>query len=237
MRAGMLKATRNISITIICILLGTILAWQYQSVNVQKSLASLENKRADELKDDLIKLQNTNAELRKRLTQVEDENRKFETASIDENELAKKFEKDLKEARIFAGLTDVKGNGIIVTLEDNGPDMVQDGDILSVLNELRASGAQALSVNDERIVAMSEVREAGKYIMVNGKQMVSPFVIKAISDPEVLDRSLRLIGGVLDKLENDFHLKVTVKQSNDILIPKIKSDSSSLKNNLLTPVD
>lgn len=237
MKAGMIKATRNISITIICVLLGTILAWQYQSVNTQKSLASLENKRADELKDDLIKLQNTNSELRKRLEQVEDENRKYESASLDESELTKKFQNDLKEARIFAGLTDVKGDGIVVTLEDNSIYLVQDEDVLSVLNELRASGAQALCVNDERIVALSEVREAGKYIMVNGKQMVSPFVIKAISDPEVLDRSLRLIGGVAEKLENDYHLKVTIKQMNDIRIPKISSDSSALKNNLLTPVD
>jgi uncharacterized protein YlxW (UPF0749 family) len=84
---------------------------------------------------------------------------------------------------------------------------------------------------------MTEVREAGKYIMVNGKQMVSPFVIKAISDPEKLERSLRLIGGVVEKLENDYFLKVDVKSDDNITIPKIKSDSTALKNNLLTAVD
>ena len=134
-------------------------------------------------------------------------------------------------------MTDVKGKGVVVTLEDNGIAEVQDDDVLSVLNELRASGAQALAVNDERIVAMSEIREAGKYIMVNSRQMVSPFVIKAISDPDKLDRSLRLIGGVLEKLENDYFLKVDVKTSDDLTIPKIKSDSAALKNNLLTPLD
>ena len=66
MKPTMKKVTRNIAITMICVLLGTILAWQYKSVNMQKSLASFENKRADQLKDDLIKLQNSNDELRKR---------------------------------------------------------------------------------------------------------------------------------------------------------------------------
>lgn len=238
MKPTMVKVTRNIAITIICILLGVILAWQYKSVNVHKSLASYENKRADQLKDDLIKLQNSNSELRKRLQQAEDENRKFENASITESEIAEKFTKDLAEARIFAGLTDVKGKGVVVTLADSDYyDQVHDEDVLSVLNELRASGAQALAVNDERIIAMSEVREAGKYIMINGKQMVSPFVIKAISDPEKLERSLRLIGGVAERLENDFKLKVDIKRDDNIFIPRIKSDSAALKNNLLTPAD
>ena len=60
---------------------------------------------------------------------------------------------------------------------------------------------QAVSINDERIVGMSEIRKAGDYIMVNGNQLVPPYTIKAIGDPDNMERSLRLMAGVLEKFQ------------------------------------
>jgi uncharacterized protein YlxW (UPF0749 family) len=190
----------------------------------------------DELKDDYIQLQKQKNDLQDKLKELEKENQTYEKVKAGDSEAAKQIQDNLEKARIFAGLTDVKGKGIIVTLENNGYLYVEDGDILNVINELRASGAQAISVNDERIVGMSEIREAGQYIMINGKQTVSPFVIKAISDPDTLERSLRLIGGVLQSLE-DAQLKVDVKQSDNITIQRFVDDGTEIKTDLLTPVN
>ena len=143
---------------------------------------------------------------------------------------------NLLKSRIFAGLETVKGAGIIVTLDNNGFLEVTDLDILNVVNELRASGAQAISVNDERIVAMSEIREAGQYIVINGKQFRAPFVIKAIADPDNMERALMMIDGVVDNLEED-GLNVSLKKSDEIVIGKFIDDGTSIRTDLLTPAE
>jgi uncharacterized protein YlxW (UPF0749 family) len=231
-----MKLARNIALTMVCIILGVMLAWQYKSINYNRNLTSFQNKRTEELMADLIKLQNENKELRNRLQELKEENLKYERYKTGSDQTAELLRNAVEKARIFAGLTDVKGKGLIVTLDNNEFATVHDEDILDVINELRAAGAQAISVNEERIVAMSEVRQVGKYIMINGKQMEAPFVIKAISDPNELERSLTIIDGVVEKLR-DWQLKVTLKKSDEIIIPKVRDDGSVIKTNMLTPVE
>lgn len=231
-----MKFRRNIALALICVLLGMMLVWQYKSVNYNQSIASLQNKRTEDLKEELIKLQKTNSELRTRLQELKEENMVYEQVRAGDDEAAKLLQKALEEARIFAGLVPVKGKGLIITLENNEFATVQDDDIFEVINELRAAGAQAISVNEERIVAMSEIRNAGNNIMINGVPMKSPFVIKAISDPDQLERSLSMIGGVLDELR-EWQLKVSLKKSDEVIIPKVRDDGSVIKIDLLEPVE
>lgn len=228
-----MKNYRTVAITLICILLGIMVAWQYKSINYNSKMASLENKRAEDLKDQLINEKKKTDELRKRNDELEKENRDYENARGDDTKTVENLKKELERARTVAGLLDVKGKGIVITIDNNDLVNVDDTDILSVLNELRASDAQAISVNDERIVSTSEIRVAGRYIMVNNKQMLAPFVIKAIAEPDKVERALKMIGGVVERLEA-YQLKVDVKQSDNIVIPKL--DSAQIKTNLLTPV-
>lgn len=231
-----MKIARNIAITMVCIILGIMLAWQYKSINYNQSMASLQYKRLDELKDDVIKLQKQRTELQDRLKELEKENQVYESVKAGDSAAAQQIKDNLARVRMFAGLIEVKGKGIIVSLDDYESVHVQDIDILNIVNELRASGAQAIAVNDERIVAMTEIRTAGRYIMVNGKQLTPPYVIKAISDPTNLERSLRLLGGVLEPLE-EWQLKVELKQADEIVIPKFIDDGTTIKYDRLTPVN
>lgn len=231
-----MKIARNIAITIICVLLGIMLALQYKSINYNQSMASFENKRLDELKDDLIKMQEQKNSLQDRLKELEKENQTYAKVKAGDSAAAQQIQDNLSKARIFGGLESVKGKGIIVTLDNNAFIQVEDYDILNVVNELRAAGAQAISVNDERVVAMTEIREAGQHIMINGRPFNAPFIIKAISDPNNLERSLTLIGGVVEGLE-DVQLNVSIKKADEVVINKFVYDGTTIKTNLLTPVD
>lgn len=231
-----MKIARSIAMTIVCILLGIMLALQYKSINANQSLASFENKRMDELKTELIKLQSQKYSLQEKLLELENENQIYAKVKAGDSEAAQQIQENLNKARIFAGLESVKGKGIIVTLDNNAFIHVYDYDILNVVNELRAAGAQAISVNDERIVAMTEIREAGQYIMINGRQFNAPFTIKAISDPDNLERSLTLIGGVVEGLE-DAQLKVSIKKAEEVVINRFINDSTTIKTNLLIPTE
>lgn len=230
-----MKISRSIAITSVCVILGIMLAWQYGSINYNRQVASYQNKTLEDLKDELIMEKKNNEDLSKRLDELMTQNQKYESTRGNIDEQDKLLKQELERARVIAGLTDVKGKGVIVTLDKNDILSVDDSDILNVLNELRAAGAQAISVNDERMVATSEVRVAGRYIMVNGKQMLPPFEIKAIADPQELDYALKMVGGVLERLEELYHLKVKVEKSDNIFIPKVRDDGSIIKTDLLAP--
>ena len=231
-----MKITRNIALMVVCIILGVMLALQYKSVNYNQSMASFENMRLDELKNELITMQNQKNSLQERLAELEDENQTYAKVKAGDSEASQQIQNSLKKARIFAGLETVKGEGIIVTLDNYASIMVMDYDILNIVNELRASGAQAISVNDERIVAMTEIREAGPYVMINGRQFKAPFTIKAIADPDDLEHSLTLIGGVVEILEEDL-LNVTIKKEDEVVINKFVDDGTTIKTDLLTTLE
>lgn len=237
-----IKTRRNYSLTIVCLILGLILTWQFKSVYQNNKVSRDENVRTEELQERLLEEKSKSKDLEDKNAELTKQIEKIESAIGETGKLTEIFQKEMLNVKTIAGLTDVKGKGIIITL-DNGYDarfkekvIVTEYDILSILNELRASDAQAVSINGERIVAMTEVREAGNYIMINGKQMLPPFEIKAISDPDELESSLKIIGGVIDTLQEVNFLEVSIEKSNEIKISKVKDNGSIINIDKLTPL-
>jgi uncharacterized protein YlxW (UPF0749 family) len=72
---------------------------------------------------------------------------------------------------------------------------------LKVVNELKAAGAEALSINGQRIISTSEIRCAGPTVSVNNVRSAPPYVIQAIGNPQTLDASLKMRGGVVETLK------------------------------------
>ena len=153
------------------------------------------------------------------------------------NELRKKgadhvADHALARLQLLAGTTDVEGAGIEVVLDDSNipkkanenPNLyiIHDEDLLRVLNELRAAGAEAISLNDQRIVAMSEVRCAGPTVSVNNVRSAPPYVIKAIGAPKTLTSALRLRGGVVETFEF-WGIQVKIKAADKVHIPALKA--------------
>lgn len=221
---------KNFSITLVCIILGIIIAWQYKSIIANNKLKSTQNVRVDSLKDDIIMEKKKNEDMRKSIDDLQTQKKEYEATMGNKGLIEDNLKKDLEIARIIAGLTDVKGKGVLITLDDSKECEVQDSDILTLLNELKASEAQAISVNNERIIAASEVRKAGSYVVVNGKQLTRPYVIRAIADPSKLDNALRILGGVAENWEV-IKLKYSIEKKDEIYIPKV--DISLIKTNNL----
>ena len=102
----------------------------------------------------------------------------------------------------MAGLTEVKGPGVTIEMNDakkevpSGQDpnlfIIHDDDVLAVVNELLASGAEAIAINGQRVVATTEIRCAGAVIMINGVRFAPPLKIQAIGDPETLHNALKI---------------------------------------------
>ncbi|MEI6131803.1 MAG: DUF881 domain-containing protein [Bacillota bacterium] len=109
---------------------------------------------------------------------------------------------ELERVSLLAGMKDVSGSGVEITMDDSsltpeerGDDnpnwyVIHDKDVIRVINELRKAGAQAISINGERIVSTSEQVCAGATIIVNGKRYITPFIIRAIGDSALLYDSI-----------------------------------------------
>lgn len=231
-----MKIFKQAALTIVCLILGIVVAMQYRSVKINNSLAVYEQQRSSDLISDLLREKENNEQLSKRIQELQEELENLRSGSNSEAEYIQAMKKEILELQIFAGIKTVKGKGVIVTIDSQGTAQVEDSNILAVLNELRAADVQALAVNDERIVATSEVRRAGSYMTVNGRKLLPPYIIKAIADPVKLENSLKIMHGVVDILKY-YDLKVEVKQEENIIIPGVRHDGTVLRHDLLTPVE
>lgn len=152
---------------------------------------------------------------------------KIEQASKENTEL-EDARNQIKEGNKMIGLTEVTGPGVIVTLTDSKLDastvldpnllVVHDLDVFYVINELKNAGAEAISVNEQRIIPTSAIECGGNIITINGEKIGAPFVIKAIGLPENL-KNLDRTGGYLDKMR-EATVGAELKKSNNITIPK-----------------
>ena len=108
----------------------------------------------------------------------------------------------------------------IVVLDDDptGIQTVHDIDVLSVINELKNAGAEAISINDQRVVSTTAFSCEGNVININKVKVGTPFVIKAIGLPESLE-ALSRPGGYLQLLQ-DFSVEAKLEKTNEVTIPK-----------------
>ncbi len=216
------KISRNISISLICVILGLALSWQFQSIRSNAKVINLESQKKDDLIVKILNEQKNNENLRSKLTELQTQLDKFEKARGNSDENFKLLTDEIQKLKTVAGLTDVKGRGVIVTFAKEDALNVEDDDLLFVLNELRATDAQALAINEQRIIDTSEVRVAGGYIMVNGRHVTPPYVVKAIVDPDNAVNALNMIGGALEKIK--LFIDVDVEKSDNIEIPKVSEE-------------
>lgn len=227
------KFSKNLSIMLVCIILGAMVSWQFQSITNNNKVESQENMRLEEIKDSLIMEKKKNENMQSKIDELQQDLEKYKSAQGNLDQYTQNLINELNEAKMIAGLVDVKGKGVIITIEKDKSDIIEK-DILSILNELRASDVQAISINGERIIATSEIRKAGNYFTINGNQVLPPIEIKAIADPDNIENALNMTGGVIDNLKG--FVKVDIKKSDDIRIPKVKDDGTIIKTDLLTPV-
>lgn len=201
-------------IAVVFVVLGFMLSVQYKTTERQRTVRM---DRVEDLSERLKVMEAENKQLMEQLDQ-------FRSGAISSPADDK--------MQILAGSTEVEGQGIEVVLDDSNiakkanenPNLyiLHDEDLLRVLNELRAAGAEAISLNDQRIVAMSEVRCAGPTISVNNVRSAPPYVIKAIGAPKTLSSALRLRGGVAETFEF-WGIQVKIKTVENLKIPALKA--------------
>ena len=226
-----MKNTRGkIAIVLVSILLGIILAIQFKTVNQTVGEGVLPTQRAQQLAIELKKVQEERDALIKALDEAENKINQYERREADTDVYVENLYKDLEKYRILAGYMDLEGPGIILEINDRPVDVhygveysiVDDIDlILQTISVLNAAQAEAISINDQRYTAFTEIVRAADHIEVNGVSINSPIVIKAIGDPETLESALSIKRGIVWTLRY-YNYDVNLIKDNNIKIPKYR---------------
>ena len=224
-----MKESKKLSIVfgITCFALVFGITLQTRTVNQTNSEMS-QNHKLNNLRADVLKSKEKYEKEFKKLEEAELTLEKQRESSISENsELAKK-EEEIKNDNEIIGMTDVTGPGVIIQLSDSDTDIrtaldtsaliVHDIDILSVINELKNAGAEAISINDQRIVNSTGIVCGGNIININEQKVGAPFEIKAIGLPEQL-AAVDRPGSYIELLKQD-GIEVDFKKVNQLTIPK-----------------
>lgn len=201
-------------IALVCVLIGFMVAVQFRTA--QDAKGSLSQQRIEEISDRLLQTEHERDELSEEL-------HKMQTAAVSTDN---QQDKDLLRYR--AALVPLEGEGVIVRMDDStkpakageNPNLyvIHDDDLLRVVNELRAAGAEAIAINGQRLTGTSEIRCAGPTLSVNNVRSSAPFEIRAIGDKKSLENALRMRGGVAETL-GVWGIQLDIKASNDVYIP------------------
>lgn len=201
-------------IALVCVLIGFMVAVQFRTA--QDAKGSLSQQRIEEISDRLLQTEHERDELSEEL-------HKMQTAAVSTDN---QQEKDLLRYR--AALVPLEGEGVVVRMDDStkpvkageNPNLyvIHDDDLLRVVNELRAAGAEAIAINGQRLTGTSEIRCAGPTLSVNNVRSSAPFEIRAIGDKKSLENALRMRGGVAETL-GVWGIQLDIKASDDVYIP------------------
>ena len=218
----------SIVMFIVCVSFVSVMLMQFKTVE-ETDITDIENMREAELRKSLAewksKYEETSSSLEKTNQKIAEYQEKME-----KNEATSELiDKELEQSNLVVGRTDVTGEGVIVTLNYGKEENISAWDLIYLVNELRYAGAEAISINDIRIISSTEIVDLADYtyISVDGKRLQAPYVVKAIGNQTYLSSILNLKdSGYVDLYKNaaDSDKQVSMETSKKIQIPKYNAE-------------
>lgn len=225
-----MKNKNQVAITlgIMCFILTFLIVLQVNTINNATQTVG-QSRTENGLRDEVLKWKEKYDTTYASLEKAENDLKEVREQSSQDNDNNKSMQDELTTANILLGLTEAKGNGITITLED-GTDLLHEEDIIVVLNELKNAGAEAISINGKRVIKDTFISCDGNVILMDGSKIGTPFVFQAIGSQSALYGALMRNDGYLDKLQK-WGIKVETKKTENMTIPKYNGviDSKYMK--------
>ncbi len=223
----MKKFKSQVSIGIICVLLGFMLSYQFKMINKQSSAVE-PNTNTPEIITENEQLKTSKKEMQKKIDELDAKTKEYESTSVGKDAQSGLVYKELEETRILTGGTEVEGEGmtIYITPKSNifgsssEEQLINDTDLVHIVNELNAADAEAISINDIRLTSRSGIRNAGNAIIINDERVSynKRITIKAIGKSDILESAINFPGAIAQNLTQT--CDITMEKSNKVIIPK-----------------
>ena len=198
---------------------------QFRAVDKSEE-SNLESLRSDELQTQIASYKARYEETMEQYNTNENTISEYAASIAENKESTDLLDKELSESNTLLGLTDVEGQGVIITLRDTDEATYSADDLLMLINELKYAGAEAISINDNRIVNLTDIISINNsFIVVNSDARISsPYVVKAIGDKDYLMSTLNLKNSGFVDLMRINNLEIDVKSSDNVEIYKYSKE-------------
>lgn len=163
------------------------------------------------------------------LVELEERLDKIEKEKADEDFFLKGVVSDLEKYKMAAGIVDAVGPGVVVTVEDPIPTDEYSDDysvimlrydlLLSLVNKMKDAGAEAISINGQRIISTTEISLAGDNVNINTVPTAPPYIIKAIGNPDTIESTITIRFGIIEQMKN-FGLRIDIKKKAEVQVPR-----------------
>lgn len=218
------KAMKYKSIIVCSIILGLLISIQLKTIDLENNGLST-SKRGEQL---AVELKGLKAE-EKNLS-IEIENIKSKINEYRKNQGDTDLKSEIEKYEILSGYTNVEGNGIQIKIDeaksDSSKSIIYNYDLLlSVINKLNSAQANAISINDERVVFNTHFNLKGNELYMNETKINQPIIVKAIGNPDTMTSALQIKYGIVWEMKEYYNANVEI-QKNDTL--KIKGCDKDL---------
>ena len=220
------KITVTITIAIACFVLAMVMCMQFKIVK-ETDITSIETMREEELRSELANWKQMYKEAEEQYNEKVAKLSEYREKQQSTEESSKLVEKELAQTNMYLGKTDVEGQGIKITIKDISSEEVEpisEDDLLTIVDYLKLAGAEAISINGERIINMSDIVYVGNsVIFVNQQRILAPYKIRAIGDSTKLESTLLGNGGYIEELKN-IGFDINIERENKVTIPKYSKE-------------
>lgn len=219
------------TIAIACFALTTVMCMQFK-IAKQTDSTSIEFMKEEELREELAYWKELYKEAQEQVESKNSKLKEYKENQQSAEESEKIVNKELEQANMYMGKTDVKGEGIIIKIKDIdfddaeniGIDPISEEDLLIIVDYLKLAGAEAISINEERIINMSDIVYVNSSIIfINQQRILAPYVIRAIGDSTKLESTLLGNGGYVELLKS-IGYDITIEKSQQVEIPRYNKE-------------
>jgi uncharacterized protein YlxW (UPF0749 family) len=222
------------AISLMCLLLGVMISFAVTSNSRRESGLVASD---PEQQQRLMLMSQGSEKLKEEVSKLQKENQQLQSAVSDRAGRATLISKSLQDIKQFAGLTEVVGPGVSVTLKDVEESagridqpldqmVIHDIDVLKMVNELWNAGAEAIAVNGNRVAVGSNYRCVGTTILVDGVKVASPIIIQAIGDRKTLSGALRMAGGLYYELRQTSPQMIDIVEVDSMKLPAFSGSTT-----------
>lgn len=193
------KLAMAIVIGLVCIILVAVMFAQFRTIE-ETDVTGIETAREEELRTMLASWKTKYEETQEQLEETNQKINEYKDKAVSNDETKALLDKELNQTNMLVGKTDVTGEGVVITLVNNEYIEIEYTDLIYLVNELKLAGAEAISINDKRIINMTDIVDVNGTILINEERVTSPYTVKVIGNQTYLSSALSLKNsGFIDK--------------------------------------
>ena len=223
------KIVMAITIGLSSFILVAIMFMQFKVVK-QADITAIETMTESELRSELLLWREKYAEIELRHQDIVTKIHEYKEEYKSDEETERLLQEELNSLKMLLGETDVQGQGIIVTISEAGieDEKINYEDLIYIVNALKAAGAEAISINNQRIINRSYIVtiNVDSFIRVNGVRILAPYTIKAIGNQTYLESALLGSGGYVDELRK-WGFQIDIQRSDEVQINAYSNELST----------